>query len=307
MKKFLIALGGIIAAAIVYMGVIFAPEVKSFFTNLGKDTPTEDVGGENNENGEVTGDVVTDVQNSSELRLTKFNRISTNGQTLSLVATITPSYSTNKTLSWQLAWKESNSAVVSDYVGISVSADTLTCNVSFKKAFDKQIILTCTSNSNSSAKATCSIDYVGRSVQGFLTANNSNYLLEDMSMEDFGDTIEQAINNSTSKGGSIQGTIKNVRFDMEGEVECECGNVVFTPSDYDMLLDTADSTGGIWEIIDGRDHTDYDFQCYITYDVYYGDTLIAKDLHDGVCMKYNWVNSVVNVDNVSLNDSQLIF
>lgn len=301
MKKILIIVAGFITAAAIYMGVIFAPEVKLFFTNLGKDTPTE-VGGENNENGEVTGDVVADVQNSDMIRLTKMNKISANGSSLSVVATITPSYATNKTVSWDLAWKETNSVSVNDYVGISVSADTLTCNVSFKKGFDKQIILTCTANSNSSAKATCTIDYVGRNV-GVVTADNSAYQLSDMTMDQFTSTIEQALNNTNTNGGSLVGTVKNVSILIDNEIECACGDVVFAPSEYDYVMEVDQ----FFHLVDIDYCDSTDITAYVSYDVYYGDTFISHISESQISFHYNFVNAVVNADNVSLNDSQLIF
>lgn len=79
-----------------------------------------------------------------------------------LTATITPSDASNKAVSWSAAWKNSSSSwangkSVSDY--ISISSNGLTATVECLQAFGEQIIVTVKSNSNSSASATCTVDY----------------------------------------------------------------------------------------------------------------------------------------------------
>lgn len=79
-----------------------------------------------------------------------------------LTATITPSDASNKAVSWSAAWKNSSSAwangkSVSDYV--SISSNGLTATVECLQAFGEQIIVTVKSTSNSSASATCTVDY----------------------------------------------------------------------------------------------------------------------------------------------------
>ena len=87
--------------------------------------------------------------------------------TKTITATVTPSDATNPLLGWSLAFKNPNSTwakykSVSDYVFLSVDADTFSCTLTFKQAFGEQIILSCFSKSNSSIKATATIDYAQR-------------------------------------------------------------------------------------------------------------------------------------------------
>lgn len=79
-----------------------------------------------------------------------------------LTATITPSDASNKAVSWSAAWKNSSSSwangkSVSNYVSISESG--MTATVECLQAFGEQIIITVKSTSNSSASATCTVDY----------------------------------------------------------------------------------------------------------------------------------------------------
>ena len=80
-----------------------------------------------------------------------------------ITAVISPSYVVDNTLTWNLSWNGSQTATLSDYVTITVSEDTLSVTVTYKKAFPTQIVLTVTSNSNTAVKATCNIDCYKRS------------------------------------------------------------------------------------------------------------------------------------------------
>ena len=102
---------------------------------------------------------VLNVENESGIRLRQ-NKMATDTDRISITAEVLPANAIDKTVSWSWAWGSSNSGNVADYVTITPSADTLTCTVKVKKAFTTQIILTCTANSNSTVKATCTIDYV---------------------------------------------------------------------------------------------------------------------------------------------------
>lgn len=153
------------------------------------------------------------VENEDGIRL-KQNKVSNNGSIISVTATVSPSYANNKTVSWSLAWASTNSATVSDYVSLVPSTDTLTCNVSVKKAFTTQIILTCTSNANSMAKASCTIDYVGRNLEynpGSLPTD-FDFTGENLSDYSFFDLLfgEMEFSLTSSLYSTSGGTLNNV-------------------------------------------------------------------------------------------------
>lgn len=85
-----------------------------------------------------------------------------------LTATITPADASNKSLDWTIAFSNPNSTwatgkTVTDYVTVTPSADgALTAVVENKAAFGEQIIVKCTSRDNSSANATCIVEYLQR-------------------------------------------------------------------------------------------------------------------------------------------------
>ena len=86
-----------------------------------------------------------------------------------MTATIGPSGASNKAVDWSVAWKNSSSTwasgkSVSDYVTITPTSDgALTAKLkSSGQAFGEQIIVTVKSRSDTSVKATATVDWYGR-------------------------------------------------------------------------------------------------------------------------------------------------
>lgn len=156
--------------------------------------------------------VIVNEGESNKIKLAKY---STDGSSLTVVASIDPDVS-NRTVSWSLAWNGTGTGNVTDYVTISNSADTLTCTITFKKGFTTQIKLTCTSNSNSSVKAYATIDYVGRdfdttfTVSGAVlgTDETSGQLFKTKTVVDYMNLTYYKKNDTTSKGGTISGEVR---------------------------------------------------------------------------------------------------
>lgn len=87
--------------------------------------------------------------------------------TKSITATVEPvGANEHDPLSWEVAFKDPSATWatgknVSDYVTISVSADTLTCTVTCKQAFGEQIVLNVSSKTKN-ASASANVDYLKR-------------------------------------------------------------------------------------------------------------------------------------------------
>ncbi len=85
-----------------------------------------------------------------------------------LTATVTPADAENKKVDWTIAFKNASSSwatgkTVTDYVTVTPSADgSLTAVVENVAAFGEQIIVKCTSCDNTSAFATCAVEYLQR-------------------------------------------------------------------------------------------------------------------------------------------------
>ena len=85
-----------------------------------------------------------------------------------LTATITPATADNKNVSWSVVWANLTSSwasgkAVTNYVTVTPSSSgSLTATVECKQAFGEQIIVTCTSQQNADAKASCTVDYYER-------------------------------------------------------------------------------------------------------------------------------------------------
>lgn len=82
-----------------------------------------------------------------------------------LIATVYPEYNFNKSVKWELSFKDSSSEwakgkQIADYITLNVDAtDCTIANVVLKKAFGEQIIITCSSVNYPDIKASCTIDY----------------------------------------------------------------------------------------------------------------------------------------------------
>lgn len=95
-----------------------------------------------------------------------------------ITATITPSDTTNQTISWSAAFENPSSTWasgkdVNDYLELKPSSDTKQLTVSVLSGFSEPIIITGVSNSNPEVKATCQVDYI-KSVTGVKIGTVSN-------------------------------------------------------------------------------------------------------------------------------------
>lgn len=194
------------------LGVVFASPIKDFFTNLGKDMPTEEVGEITEE--DIIGDVAVQIEDNSLMKLSKKRKISLNGEHLVITAEVKPSYAFDKSLTWSLTWVDGTNTDINQYVSIIPSSDTFSCEVKNLKAFDKQIILTC---SKGLIKSTCTIDYVSRSTEiafgvdemDFCNTPDETIDYLVFSLAECPNSLEEVRNAFTFTNGTLTPTIKN--------------------------------------------------------------------------------------------------
>ena len=92
-----------------------------------------------------------------------------------LTATVKPEDAENKAVDWSIAFVNASSAwasgkSVTDYVTVTPSADgALTALVTNLGEFGEQIKVTVTSRGNPSAKAECTVDYIQKVIEPYLT------------------------------------------------------------------------------------------------------------------------------------------
>lgn len=111
---------------------------------------------------------ITSIKSKDSLRLAVKRAAQTPAgeNTYVLTATINPDTADNKTVSWSVSWKNDSSdfatgKTVTDYVTVT-PGENLTATVTCLQAFGEQIEVTVTSNDNSDASASCTVDYVER-------------------------------------------------------------------------------------------------------------------------------------------------
>lgn len=100
-----------------------------------------------------------------------------------LTATITPADAANKAVDWTIAFKNASSTwatgkTVTDYATVTPSADgALTAVVENVAAFGEQIVVKATSRDNTSAYATCTVEYLQRTT-GYSFGLHGNFHYE---------------------------------------------------------------------------------------------------------------------------------
>ena len=242
----------------------------------------------------------------------KHNKIVASGTDTNILASISavvgPNYIYDKTVSWSVAWASTNSNNINDYVSLSVSDDTLTCDITVKQAFTTKINLNCVANSNTNVKANCTLDYVGRTPQttAVLDGSGSPY---NKTILDILNSI--ASNQFSSTGGTLNGTLSH--FNYMGMV------ILFADGKTYETQDLTDSIGEVIEEILTSDKYNYtldqvidalenDVKFFGTCNVNYNGSRIKEGVSFTFTMPIMRVDAGYFVaDSVSLSDSQLIF
>ena len=235
MKKILGIVAGIIGLAAVYFGIIFAPEIKNFFTNLGKeDTPTEEVPTEeeNTDNGIIEGE---SIENGLKMRV---NRVATGNMKIDV--SYEPSTALFDTFKWSLEWKdEIDTNFNIDYFYMQVSEDTKSCEVYCDTPFTKTLLLKCVSDTNSDVYATLDLEFVGRNVE--ILQNELTIVVPDtfdIETITFGDLMSLCDFESYYSPNSIGGTISG---DFSPTFE------YIWAYQYDLTENGTDENGEYWE------------------------------------------------------------
>ena len=127
-----------------------------------------------------------------------------------LTATITPADAANKAVDWTIAFKNASSTwasgkTVTEYATVTPSADgALTAVVENVAAFGEQIVVKATSRDNTSAYATCTVEYLQRTT-GYtfnldgkaLSENGAENLVQLDFMESKSAAVQISVNKST--------------------------------------------------------------------------------------------------------------
>lgn len=202
--------------------------------------------------------------------LTKRNAISSDGKTISVTATINPSTAIDKECTWSLVYVDGSSTTyITSYVSYSVSSDTLTCTLTKKMTFVKQMKLICTLKSNSTISAYCLIDNLDRNF-GFykdcftIECSSSNTLSEIF----VGENNIFNTNYYETNGGTLNTTVKNIKI-VDGWLDSDYEEGYINESKFYSLA--------LYEY-EGQGAPHFECTSWITMscDLYYGNTLILS-------------------------------
>lgn len=128
-----------------------------------KEPAVEQLGGE--ETGEESAPIDTTITNSEHVMLAMSAAVTAaEGEYVeqTLTATVTPSTAQEKGVDWTVEWADgTDSPTLSDYLTITPASDgSNVCYVRAYAAFDKDIIITCTTR-DGGFTATCTVTFVG--------------------------------------------------------------------------------------------------------------------------------------------------
>ena len=120
------------------------------------------------------------------------NGVSTQAESAyTLTATVKPEDAENKAVDWSIAFVNASSAwasgkSVTDYVTVTPSADgALTAVVTNLGEFGEQIKVTVTSRGNPSASAECTVDYIQKIIEPYLTIGDIEFVNDGVTEVDF--------------------------------------------------------------------------------------------------------------------------
>ncbi len=148
----------------------------------------------------------------------------TNTASQTLTATVYPTTATNKKVDWSVAWGQSNSANVTDYVKVVPTSDgSTTATVTCYKAFTGDIIVTVTTR-ESGYTAECIVTFVGiptdieiqtsasSNADGYSLGVGSSYVFTPVLSNPFGSVGDNYKNlkvTLTGIGSVVLGTFEN--------------------------------------------------------------------------------------------------
>ena len=110
------------------------------------------------------GDMLIQTTEERGIHLSRRNAVNNDG-TYTLQAFVMPADATNKKLTWSLECDDENfwdTYDLEDYVKLTVSSDTLSCDVLKLAPCPVQLKIVVTSQANSSVSATCTVDFYKR-------------------------------------------------------------------------------------------------------------------------------------------------
>lgn len=198
-----------------------------------------------------------------------FRRNSIKNSTVTFTATVLPENATNKTITWSLGWSSTGvSGKASDYVGLSVSADTHAVTLTCKKGFNNQIKLTGTTVDGISTSATIDmLKYVSamtiKTDHGDVSISlddNVSKIIDTSNKYDLtnfvGGNYSDIWDVCKSINTSITGTVGTVSIPTKYKLSLTSGIISYASSNGFMLNDGGNSTSlniGFNELCDSFD------------------------------------------------------
>lgn len=182
---------------------------------------------------------------------------------------------------WQMAWANSNSATVTDYVTMTV--DGMKATFTLKAPFTTQIKVTCTSVFDSSKSATLTLDYAKRLSGGFgFTSNGDSY-----DVGDGGRVVDVDFYEDWTLGGSNTFSVESFKctgFSFgTGSCENPIKSIAVTISASDSFLSYFDNLKSPYNMLHSKATSDTK-----TFDSASAFKLSQYDIYDAIWGSFLW-------------------
>lgn len=261
---------------------------------------------------------VVQVEQENGIRLRQ-NKVNQNSNTTSLTAVINPSNAFDTTVSWTIAWASSNSNLVNDFVNLEVDSDTtLSCDITVLKAFSTRIIVTCTSNMDTTKTATCTLDYVSRKfadtceTPGLLNRSSASACTDKCTS--YASNIAYYLSLGSLTGGTINGKIQDLTLTRVKLNNIDVSEYLITnPGNYtvnDMIQYLINNGTNLSQFSSLYLRVEFTYKVYFDYSQYGGNSeqtnYFVTNSSGALDKTINIDSSAFQVNSVSL-DNEIIF
>lgn len=191
--------------------------------------------------------LVVDKIEEKGVRLSVKRNAQSDGESLTITANVYPSNATNKNLNWVLDSVDENFSEnndVEEFVKLTVSSDTLSCNVEFLHAFPVQFKITVSSKANPNVFASCTLDCYERIISidnidvDLTTSADSYAILNEGNVFDFSSLTYDDI---MSLDTVIE--ISNIEYQTKGTIDIS-DNASISVKWNDNILNAAEENYG---------------------------------------------------------------
>lgn len=274
------------------------------------------------------------------LLATRKNAANIDKETVTITATVEPSYTHDATLKWTALYKSTGQPylgngdeLISDVIEMTVAEDTMSVTIKYLGQFTDQIIVTATSNADATKSASCTLDCYKRTSDIKMNHSSTDGLHLNIECQDvsYDDIFNKNISFGTltpatpTKAGTIDTTTSvDVQIKLHDDLVAALEEAGYTVDASAKSYGSGVTQGSasikdfLLEKVTGASATDADFitvlnQTYRWFEVYtvvtdkYDTKTVNTITVDHGYFGYFNVSDFFSITSVTLDKSQIIF